>query len=134
MKLSDKINLFVERRSYTKNGVEKVFTKLSTGISTKQEDGQYIRFTLEVKLNAKKYPEEMVSKLDQNMVYTADLKDAWLACDTYTSKTGVTTKKLVIFVNEMELVDAKPIDQEKRAKALESLKKGKEPKNPALPW
>lgn len=134
MKLTDKINLFIEKKNYTAKGESKTFVKLSTSVSTKDKDGKYIRFTLEVKLNPKKYTDEMLSKLDDAKMYTAELISAWLACDTYTNKNGVTTKKLIIFVDEMNLIDAKPIDQEKRTKAIENAKKPKGGENPDLPW
>ena len=133
MKLTDKINLFVEKKEVTIKGEKKTFVHLTTSISTKDKDGKYVRFTMEVKLKPKKFGDDKLLKLDEGKMYTADLISAWLSVDTYV-RNGVTTKKLIIFVDEMKLIDAKLIDQEKRTKALESAKKPQEQDNPDLPW
>lgn len=122
MKLTEKINLFVERKPYKKNGEEKIYYKLSTSIATKTNDGDYLRMPLDIIVNDKKYPESLLAKLDPNFMYTANVINGWLMVDKYFNKDGLQVKKLVIYVDEMKLTGQSPIDQEKRKKALANAK------------
>ena len=109
MKVTDKINLFVEHKSYKKNGEEKVFHKLSTTIATKQKDGSFLRMSLDIIANDKKYPDAVLKKLDENKMYTANIINGWLMVDDYVNKDGKTIKKLVLYVDEMKLTGNTPI-------------------------
>lgn len=133
MKVTDKINLFVEHKSYKKNGEEKVFHKLSTTIATKQKDGSFLRMSLDIIANDKKYPDAVLKKLDENKMYTANIINGWLMVDDYVNKDGKTIKKLVLYVDEMKLTGNTPIDTEKRKKALETAKGAKTEEDTELP-
>ena len=134
MKLSEKLNLFVERKPYKKAGEPKTFYKLTTSIATKQQDGNYIRMVVDVIPNDKKYPEAVLAKLDPAFMYTANVTNGWLIVDDYINKDGKQVKKLCIYVDEMKLEGRSPIDQEKRQKALESAKGKENGENPELPF
>lgn len=134
MKLIEKINLFVERKPYKKNGEEKIYYKLSTSIATKQKDETYLRMPVDIIVNDKKYPEALLSKLDPNFMYTANVINGWLMVDSYFNKDGKQIKKLVIYVDEMKLIGKSPIDQEKRKKALENAKTDTNGQNTDLPF
>lgn len=125
MKVTEKINLFVERKPYKKNGEEKIFYKLTTSIATKIDEENYLRMPVDIIVNAKKYPDAVLAKLDPSFMYTADIKNGWLAVDKYVNKDGKEIKKVCIFIDEMKLTGKSPIDQEKRNKALEKAKGGK---------
>ena len=120
MKLTEKINLFVERKPYKKNGEEKTYYKLTTSIATKQKDDSYLRLAVDVIPNDKKYPEAVLAKLDPTQMYTANIINGWLIVDDYLNKDGKQIKKLCIYVEEMKLTGHTPIDQEKREKALQA--------------
>ena len=134
MKLTEKINLFVEHIDYKKNGETKTFHKLTTSIATKQEDGTFLRMPVEVFANTKRYPEGKLAKLSSSNMYTANIKNGWLVVNDYTNKNGEQVKKLCIYIDEMKLEGATPIDEEKRKNALESAKSKKDGQNPDLPW
>lgn len=134
MKLTDKINLFVEHKTYKKNGEEKIFHKLSTTIATKQEDGSYLRMSLDVIANDKKYPDTVLKKLDQDKMYTANVINGWLMVDEYVNKDGKKIKKIVLYVDEMKLTGNTPIDTEKRKKALETAKGVSSEEDTELPF
>ena len=120
MKLTEKINLFVDRKPYKKNGEEKVYYKLTTSIATKQQDGSYLRMVVDVIANDKKYPESVLAKLDPTKMYSANIINGWLIVDDYINKDGKQIKKLCIYVEEMKLTGSTPIDQEKREKARQA--------------
>lgn len=134
MKLTDKINLFVERKPYTKNKENKIFYKLSTSIATKQKSGDYLRMALDIIANDKKYPDAVLAKLDPNLMYTANVVNGWLMVDEYVNKDGKNVKKLVLYIDEMKLTGSTPIDQEKRNKALASAKGKADGENNELPF
>ena len=134
MKVTDKINLFVEHKTYKKNGEEKIFHKLSTTIATKQKDGSFLRMSLDIIANDKKYPDAVLKKLDENKMYTANIINGWLMVDDYVNKDGKTIKKLVLYVDEMKLTGNTPIDTEKRKKALETAKGAKTEEDNELPF
>ena len=122
MKLTEKLNLFVEHIAYKKGGEEKTFHKLTTSIATKQEDGTFLRMPVDIFANAKRYPDAVLAKLDSKFMYTINIKNGWLVVDDYTNKDGKQIKKLCIYVDEMKIESKTAIDQEKREKALESAK------------
>lgn len=134
MKLTEKINLFVERKPFKKNGVSKTFHKLTTSIATKKTDDTYIRMVVDVIPNAKKYPDAILAKLDPAYMYTANVINGWLVVDSYVNKDGETIKKLCIYVDEMKLEGRSIIDQEKRQKALENVKGKSNGENLDLPF
>ena len=134
MKLTEKINLFVEPKNYKKNGEDKIYYKLTTSISTKQQDGTYLRMPVDVIANDKKYGEKVLAKLDPSQMYTADIKNGWLIVDDYTNKDGKQIKKLCIYVEEMKLTGKSPIDQEKRNKALQEAKAKQDGEDSDLPF
>ena len=134
MKLTEKINLFVEPKPYKKNGEQKIFYKLTTSIASKKEDGSYIRKPLDVLVNDKKYPEALLAKLDPAFMYTADIKNGWLIVDDYINKEGKSVTKFAIYIEEMKLTGKSPIDQEKREKALKNAKSGSGEQNNDLPF
>lgn len=134
MKVTEKINLFVERKPYKKNGEEKIFYKLTTSIATKIDEENYLRMPVDIIVNAKKYPDAVLAKLDPSFMYTADIKNGWLAVDKYINKDGKEIKKVCIFIDEMKLTGKSPIDQEKRNKALEKAKGGKVEDSDDLPF
>lgn len=134
MKLTEKINLFVERKSYKRGGEEKTFYKLTTSIATKQQDGEYLRMVVDVIPNAKKYPDAILAKLDPTYMYTANVINGWLIVDDYVNKDGDQIKKLCIYVDEMKLEGRSAIDQEKRQKALETAKGKADGEKSELPF
>lgn len=134
MKLTEKINLFVEPKKFKKGGEEKIFYKLTTSIATKQDDGTYLRIAVDVIPNDKRYSSTVLAKLDPNQMYTADIKSGWLMVTDYFNKDGKQIKKLAIYVEEMKLTGSSPIDQEKRQKAIESAKGVAGGENPDLPF
>lgn len=134
MKITEKINLFIEHKEFTKNGETKIYYKLSTSIASKQKDGSYLRMPIDIIANDKRYPDAVLAKLDPMKMYTANILNGWLMVDDYTNKEGKQIKKLVIYIEEMKLLDSKPIDQEKRKKALASAKGEPSGQNTDLPF
>lgn len=134
MKLTEKINLFVEHKPYKKNGEQRIYYKLTTSIATKQQDGSYLRMPIDIIVNDKKYPDSVLAKLKPELMYTANIINGWLIVDDYISKDGKQVKKLCIYVEEMKLTGSTPIDQEKRQKALETAKGGSDGQNTDLPF
>lgn len=134
MKLTEKINLFVEPKPYKKGGEAKTFYKLTTSIATKKQDGSYLRLPVDIIVNDKKYPEATLAKLDPNQMYSADIKNGWLIVDSYTNKDGKEVKKLCIYVDEMKLTGKTPIDQEKREKARNASKTSETEQESDLPF
>ena len=134
MKLTEKINLFVEHKEFTKAGETKIYYKLTTSIATKLENGDYLRMPVDIIVNPKKYPDALLAKLDPMNMYTANIINGWLMVTDYTNKDGKQIKKIAIYVEEMKLVDSKPIDQEKRNKALQRGKGSAGGQNNDLPF
>lgn len=134
MKLTEKINLFVEQKPYKKNGEQKVFYKLTTSIATKQQDGSYLRMVVDVIPNDKKYPEAVLAKLDPTQMYTANIINGWLIVDDYLNKDGKQVKKICIYVEEMKLTGHTAIDQEKREKARQASQGGSVGQDTDLPF
>ena len=134
MKLTEKINLFVEPKPFKKNGEEKIFYKLSTSIATKQKDESYKRMVVDVLANDKKYPDAVLAKLDPNFMYTVNIINGWLIVTDYVNKEGRTVKKLAIYVEEMKITGKTAIDQEKRNKALLASKGDADGENNDFPF
>ena len=134
MKLTEKINLFVEPKPFKKNGEEKIFYKLSTSIATKQKDESYKRMVVDVLANDKKYPDAVLAKLDPNFMYTVNIINGWLIVTDYVNKEGRTVKKLAIYVEEMKITGKTAIDQEKRNKALLASKGESDGENNDFPF
>lgn len=134
MKLTEKINLFVEPKPFKKNGEEKIFYKLSTSIATKQKDESYKRMVVDVLANDKKYPDAVLAKLDPNFMYTVNIINGWLIVTDYVNKEGRTVKKLAIYVEEMKITGKTAIDQEKRNKALLASKGDSDGENNDFPF
>lgn len=134
MKLTEKINLFVEPKPFKKNGEEKIFYKLSTSIATKQKDESYKRMVVDVLANDKKYPDALLAKLDPKFMYTVNIINGWLIVTDYVNKEGRTVKKLAIYVEEMKITGKTAIDQEKRNKALLASKGESDGENNDFPF
>ena len=134
MKITEKINLFIERKEYKRNGETKILYKLTTSIRAKKGEDEYVRMSVDVIANPKKYPEAVLAKLDPAFMYVANVKNGWLTIDEYVSKDGKRVKKLVIFIDEMKLESKSPIDLEKREKSLQSAKGGADGENDDLPF
>lgn len=134
MKVLDKINLFVEHKEFEKAGEKKIYYKLTTSIATKQESGDYLRLPVDIIVNPKKYPDAVLAKLDPMKMYVANIINGWLMVTDYLNKDGKQVKKLAIYIEEMKLTDCKPIDQDKRNKALQGAKGTPNGQNPDLPF
>ena len=134
MKITETINMFVERKPYKKNGEQKTFYKLTATIASKKKDETYIRKSITIVPNEKRYPESVLAKLDPNMMYTAEIINGWLIVDAYVNKDGDTKKEFAIYIDEFTLKKATPIDLEKREKGLAKAKGKSNEENTGLPF
>ena len=120
LKITGEINFFVEDKTFGKGANAKEVKLLKTNLTTKQEDGSYLRLYKDVVLSTKSFPADKVAKLSSEKVYTLEIEDGWLNIRRYVDSNGNERKVDYIFVNKGHLTGAKAIDQEKRAKALEA--------------
>lgn len=118
--ITGKINLFTEDKTFGEGANKKTIRVFKTNISTKKEDGTYIRLYKDVVLSSKSFPTEKTSKLDPEMVYEFEIAEGWLNVRSYLDASGNERKVDYIFINKGKLTKATKIDQEKRAKALAS--------------
>lgn len=131
MKLVEEINFFIEDKTKKDGTTIRTF---KTNISTKQEDGSFVRLYKDVIFSSKQFPEAVLRKLDPAKVYTLNIIDGWLNVREYLDKDGNKHKVDYIFVNKAKLTGAKAIDQEKRQKALEARQNAKSEGNDDLPF
>lgn len=108
MNLSGKITLFVERNK-DKEGKE--FTKLTTTIGAKQEDGSYLNKKVDVILSEKKFPKESVAKLDVNECYSMDVFDGFHSIRQWKDRHGQDRREIVFIINDGKLTGHKKVEK-----------------------
>lgn len=108
MEISGKVTLFVAKREIEVEGKKKLVVDLSTTISSKAEDGNYINKRVKVKLVGKQFSEEALLKLDENKCYTMEVLSGFIGVDSFKSK-GQERRELVFVITEAKLKDSKEV-------------------------
>ena len=108
MEISGKVTLFVAKREIEVEGKKKLVVDLSTTISSKAEDGNYINKRVKVKLVGKQFTEETLLKLDENKCYTMEVLSGFIGVDSFKFK-GQERRELVFIITEAKLKDSKEV-------------------------
>ena len=99
MEIKGKILIFPEMKHNDRGD----FIVCKGTISSKNQEGQYLNKSVEVKFDKERFPRDKVNSLDPKMCYQLEVEKGYLVVDGYT-KDGKTITAINLFVEEGKLV------------------------------
>ena len=117
MELKGKITIFPELKDKEmEDGTIKQSIFCRGTISSKNQAGDYVNKSVNVRFAGKEFPEEKINKLSPEEYYILDIKEGFLAVNAYESSKRGLVRELEIVVLAGKLVDhgkveRKPVEE-----------------------